>query len=301
MIFLFYFCARQIDESSMKSKEQILRYVSQNSFPDKDDWRKVLVWCKKNYGGGKAHKALKPIGSSTFEQFMSWIDDGPAVGDIVKSGETIGILGGYSKDKAFLSNAAFEGRLITKKTWISPESIKNPSEEELQSVKNMIKSQKSRYSVALSRLVAAYLPNDGDFVRILQEKKTILGIYRGEIGDEYSFYGVVSRNKFTGERNFPNNVTLDAASKTDARKIGDALAASGLQWLPESKKIVEISETRVKRGEYFWYMSERLMPESDMDTYGPRCNERFLSGNYFRSFSKCYEFCMAVKELRKKL
>lgn len=284
----------------MKSQEQVLRYISQNSFPNKDDWRNVLAWCKGHYGGGKAHKALKPIGNSTYAQFMTWRDNGIAVGDIVKVDDFFGIVGGYGAECSFLSNIIVNGELITQKTWVKSKDIIPATDDEQQEVFNLMKKQKVQYSVSLSRLVDTYIPGNGDFVRIMQGKKVMLGIYHSQIDNQYSFHGIVSRNRFTGERLFSvDEVNLVKASKTETERISAALAVSGLVWLPESKKIVEAIGNRAKKGDYFWYMSERLMPESDRDTYNQRCDEKFQCGNYFRSFKECYEFCMKVQVLRK--
>lgn len=284
----------------MKSQEQVLRYISQNSFPDKEDWSNVLAWCKVHYGGGKAHKALKPIGNSTYAQFMTWLDNGITVGDIVKVNGVLGIVGGYGVERSFLSNIVTDGELTTQKTWVKSKGIVQASDEEKHEVFDLMKKQKVQYSVSLSRLIDRYVPDNGDFVRIMQGKKVVLGIYHSQIDNQYSFHGIVSRNRFTGERLFSvDEVSLEKASKMETERINAALAVSGLVWLSESKKIVEAIGNRAKKGDYFWYMSERLMPESDRDMYNQRCDEKFQCGNYFRSFKECYEFCMKVKALRK--
>lgn len=285
----------------MKSQEQVLRFISQNEFPDKEDWNSVLAWCKEHYGGGKAHKALRPISKCNFKQFQQWLDNGIAVGDIVKVGNILGIVGGYGYDQSFLSNIVLDSNIIVKKTWVNPSDVVLASNDEKQTIIDLMNQQHVKYSISLSRLVESYIPKDGEFVRIIQNKKTILGIYEKEDDGDYYCYGVISNRRFTGMRIFPaNGSSIEKATKIDIERIKKTLATSGLEWNAESKKIVSAAHIRSRKGGYFWYVSERFMPESDKDTYSQLCNEKFECGNYFHSYKECFDFCMQIKNLRRK-
>lgn len=283
----------------MKTKEQILRFISQNEFKDKDDWGKVLAWCRDRYGGGKAHKALLPIGQSTYEEFLRWLDDGIAVGDVVKSGDLLGIVGGYSLQKAYLSVIVSDDSLIQKKVWIKPNNIVIASEKEQSIVADLMREQKESFYVPTSRMVRVYVPENGDYVEIVQEKKIVLGIFKERDKTCYLFHGIVERGKFVKEFKLPiDGYELKQASKTEINAINAALDVSGLRWLSESKRVVEAAAQRVKSGGYYWYMTERFMPESDKDMYNKRSDDRFECGNYFKTFKECYEFCLKVKNIR---
>lgn len=285
----------------MKNKEQVLRYVSQNEFSDKDDWSRVLDWCRGQYGGGKAHKALQPIGESTYDGFMQWLDNGIAVGDIVRVGDMLGIVGGYSLQKAFLSAIVSDGGvLIQKKIWVKPDKLVLATDDEREAVDKLMTEQKLSFSISMSRLLKAYIPEDGDFVSIIKDKKAILGIFKGKADGRYCLHGIVERGRFVRDTEMPiEGVKIGPASKSEVGKIEEALDTSGLCWYSESKRIVETVAQRAKKGGYYWYMTERLMPESDRDVYNRRSDDRFECGNYFKDFKSCFEFCTKVKALRK--
>lgn len=285
----------------MKDKEQVLRFISQNEFSDKGDWGKVLDWCREKYGGGKAHKALQPIGKSTYDEFSQWLDNGIAVGDVVKVGNMLGIVGGYSFQKTFLSAiVSDEGELIQKKVWAKPEKLVLASDDERQAIDKLMEKQGLAFSISISRLSKVYMPENGAFVNISRDKKSVLGIFKEKTDGKYSFYGIVERNKFVRDIEMPiEGVQFEPASKNEIGKIKEALDTSGLCWYSESKMVVEAAAHRVKKGGYYWYMTERLMPESDKDVYNKRCDDRFECGNYFKTFKECYEFCLKVKDLRK--
>ena len=283
----------------MKAKEQVLRYISQNEFKDKGDWSKVLAWCRDRYGGGKAHKALLPIGQSTYEEFLRWLDDGIAVGDIVKCGDLLGIIGGYSEQKAYLSVIVSDGSLIQKKVWIKPENIVIASEKEQSIVLDLMREQRMSFYVPTSRMVKMYIPENGDYVEIVQGKKVVLGIFKERDKTCYLFHGIVERGKFTKDFKITaDSCELKPSSKTEINTVNAALDVSGLRWLSESKRVVEAAAQRVKSGGYYWYMTERFMPESDKDMYNKRSDDRFECGNYFKTFKECYDFCLKVKDIR---
>lgn len=286
----------------MKTKEQIIRYTSQCSFTD-EDWEKVVYHCRKKFGGGNVRRALKPLSKSTYTQFLSWLKTGFGVGDIVRYGHTLGIVGAYTPDYASLSvYFTTSGEFVEKCLIVKPNKLFKAASQEVAEVDDILTSKNLKFSIRLSRLVCRYKPCDGDIVRVSFNEIKTTGIFRSEQAGEISFYAYVESGKILKNHVLnANSVVMSLPTKTDVERLQIALAKNGMEWSAWRKVLSVLKAKRADKGGRYWYLSENFTIISDKDMYTKKHNQRYDSGNYFCSYGDSILFAQKVKELRKEL
>lgn len=287
----------------MKTKNQIVKYTSQCHFSE-EDWQKVLGYCRERFGGGKAHKALRPISESTYEEFIDWVDNGYGVGDIVRYGHTIGIFGACTPGRSYLSAyLSLDGEIIENELEVSNNKVYKPEPEDEAKIKSILRSNELIFSVSLGCLTKAYKPKNGDFVRISNDTTQTSGIFRISDGEYFYFYVYISSEDivFKDYKVPVSSVTLSLPTKKDTERIQVALAKNKLEWAARIKVLRSVDNARAKKGGKYWYFSERFSICGDIDMYTKKHNERHDNGNYFCSYDSALLFMQKARELRKKI
>lgn len=288
----------------MKTKAQILRYISQCEFPD-DDWQQVLAYCRQKFGGGKAHRALRPLpnSKSTYQTFIQWIDNGVGVGDIVRYGHTIGIVGAYTPGctrlAAYLS---FDGELIDNSIDIVKSKIYQANDAEIVLMKQKLIAKALEFSVSMSCCIKTYQPKDGEIVRVTKDKFQTTAIFHSNDGQFNRFYVYVEDDCIIQDKEcLLGSVVMSTPTKTDIQRLMVALAKNKLEWLPRRKTLRSVEISRATKNEKYWYLSDRLSVCSDVDKYTKLHNERHKCGNYFVSYQTAILFAQKVQDLRKEI
>lgn len=288
----------------MKSKEQVLRYVSQCEFQD-GDWQKVLNYCRKNFGGGKAHRAAKPLpnSQSTYEDFIEWIDNGIGVGDVVKYGRTVGIVGAYTTGYAKLSvYLSLDGDLIDNDMEVPRENIYLADNDGISLMQNKLLENAFEFSVSLSRCVKMYQPKGGDIVRVTYGDSQTTGIFRSCDGCVNYFYVYIEGDKIAQDKEFAiSDIHLSLPTKRDTQRLLMVLAKNNLEWSARSCTLRSVAMSRVVKNERYWYVGDRFSVCSDIDKYTKLHDERCKSGNYFMSYQAAVLFVQKIQELRKEM
>lgn len=286
----------------MKTKEQIVKYTSQCRFPD-EDWQKVLDYCRKQFGGGRVHKTLKPLSQSTYQQFLDWIDNGYGVGDVVRYGHTLGILGAYTPDYVCLAAyLSFEGKLIEEKLEIPKYKVIKSTDSDKQKIQDLLKAMNVTFSVSLACLMKAYQPDNGDIVRVTIGNLQTTGIYRVSDGSNLYFYAFVQNGNIEKDYFIPvGAATMSKPTKTDVERLQIALAKNKMEWSARHKVLRIVENARAAKGERYWYLSELFSITSDIDMYTKKHNERHKKGNYFCAYGTAILFAQKVISLRKEI
>ncbi len=288
----------------MKTKEQILRYISQCTFSD-CDWQKVLTYCRENFGGGKAHKAIRPLPNSfsTYDEFIDWIENGIGVGDIVRYGHTIGIIGaytpGYARLAAYLS---LDGELIDNTMEIVKTKIFEANEFEIAEMKRKLLCKGLEFSVSLSYCINAYRPQNGAVVRVTKDNEKTTAIFH-YLDEEYIyFYAYVDGDKVIKNKKCNRgSIAMSAPTKMDERRLKVVLANNKLEWLPRYKTLRLVQFSRASKNGRYWYFGDKFSVCSDIDKYTMLHNERHKCGNYFVNYKEAILFAQKVLELRKEI
>lgn len=288
----------------MKTKEQILRYISQCEFSD-DDWQKVLTYCRQKFGGGKAHRALKPLPNSmsTYPVFVEWIDNGIGVGDVVRYGHTIGIIGAYTPGFARLAAyLSFDGELIDNTIDIVKSKIYKANDTEIALMKQKLIAKAFEFSVSMSCCIKTYQPKCGEIVRVTKDKFQTTAVFRSNDGQFNYFYIYVDDGKIVQDKEcIVGSVVMSTPTKTDIQRLMITLAKNKLEWLSRRRILRPVEMSRVAKSERYWYLSDRFSICSDIDKYTKLHNERHKCGNYFVSYQAAVLFAQKVRELRKEI
>lgn len=288
----------------MKTKEQILRYISQCEFSD-DDWQRVLIYCRQRFGGGKAHRALKPLpnSASTYQMFIDWIDSGVGVGDVVRYGHTLGIVGAYTpgciKLAVYLS---FDGELIDNTIEVVKSKVYQANDAEIALMKQKMIAKDFEFSVSMSCCVKTYQPKGGEIIRVTKDKNQTTAVFRSNDGQYNYFYVYVDDGKIIKDKEIEiGNVVMSPPTKTDIQRLMVTLAKNKLEWLPRRRILRSVEMSRAAKNEKYWYLSDRLSVCSDIDKYTRLHDERHKCGNYFVSYQAAVLFTQKVRELRKEI
>lgn len=286
----------------MKTKAQVAKYVFQCHFSD-EDWQKVLNYCRKHFGGGRIRRSLAPLSESTYSQFLDWLDNGYGVGDTVRYGHTVGILGAYTPDYACLAAyMSFEGELIEQRLEIPRYKVIRPTEGDRQKIHDKLKSMNMAFSVSFGCLTKVYQPDNGDIVRITGCDFQTTGIYRVTDGETLYFYAFVQGGGIVRDYSVKAGlVTVSRPTKTDVERLQVALAKGKLEWLARHRMLKMVESARVSKGERYWYLSETFSICSDVDMYTKRHDGRHKNGNYFCAYGTAILFAQKVKGLIKEI
>ncbi len=286
----------------MKTKEQIVKYTSQCRFSN-EDWQKVLGYCREHFGGGRIHRSLKPLSESTYQQFLDWIDNGYGVGDIVRYGHTVGILGVCTPDYACLAAyLSFERELIEQKMEIPIYKIIKSTDSDKAEIQEKLQAMDMTFSVPLACLMKNYQPDDGDFVRVTIKDLQTTGIYRVKTDKEWLFYAYVQDGKILKDYALPiAGVSVSMPTKTDVERLLVALARNRMEWSARHKTLRKVENARAAKGGRYWYLSEVFSVVSDVDMYTKKHDLRHKYGNYFCSYGTAVLFAQKVNGLRKEI
>lgn len=295
---------QQDDGKLMKTREQILRYISQCGFQG-DDWQKVLDYCRQRFGGGKAHKSpdLSPRSMSTYDEFIEWIDNGIGVGDVVRYGHTVGIIGAYTPNYAKLSAyLSFDGELIDNDMEIVKSKIYKATDEDKSLMKQKMVAKGLEFSVPLSRCIKAYQPKGGDVVSIANGDIQTTGIFRAKDEEHNYFYVYIDGDKVVKDMTCEvGSVVMSPPTKGEYRHFLAVLTKNNLEWNPRQCVLRLIEATRAPKGKKYWYINDRFRICADIDKYTKLHDERHKQGNYFVSYQSAVLFCRRMCELRKEM
>lgn len=286
----------------MKTKEQVVKYTSQCRFSD-EDWQLVLDYCREHYGGGRVHKSLKPLSESTYQQFLDWVENGYGVGDVVRYGHTIGILGACTPNYACLAAyLSFERELIEQKLEIPVHKIIPATDSDSVEIQTKLKAIDMTFSVSLACLMKTYQPDDGDIVRVTIKNMQTTGIYRVRNTDSFFFYAFVQDKTIIKDYILPiSEATLSMPTKTDIERLQVVLAQNQMEWSARHKTLRVVENARATKGGRYWYISEDFSIVADVDMYTKKHNIRHKSGNYFCAYGTAVLFDQKIKQLRKEI
>ncbi len=285
---------------TMKTLRQIKRYTSQNQFPE-DDWQQVLTYCRKIFGGGHIHVAVRPIGQSTYEEFLAWLDYGFSEGDMVGYGNTMGILGGAYGSRIFmLAYLDFDGNLIKKEMDVlEPQRLRHLSESEKEKFNLKLYREGLCYSAISNSLRELYIPEKNSYVIIGDDsmKDPDVGFFSSSDGCKYKFAALLKDGVVFLDCEINADCTpLFRATATDIKRFIKAVAAAGYVFNARAQEFKK-QPHRGRQNKYY-YINDRFEVERDIDNGTQRHDVRFKAKNYFFDEGEAIMFVKDIKKLR---
>lgn len=287
---------------TMKTLDQIYRYTSDCRFPD-DDWQMILAYCRERFKGGKIHKALYPIGQSTYDQFLDWIDNGFGSGDMVGYGKTMGIVKNCVPERIELAAYCdYEGNLIVKDMVVmEPQRIYPLERERCVEFRKLMTNKGIDFSVRLGKTCELYIPKENYYVTLGDDSggKSDVGMYLESDGCSHHFMAFLSKGELKMDCWVKAECTpLRQASDKDIQRLHHATAKAGWSFNERTKKFVKLAQK--KRNNHYWYLNDRFEIVSDVDNGTKKHSERYDAGNYFSDQTEALMFMKAVKAMVEK-
>lgn len=279
-----------------KTKEQTKRHLRSCDFSGLD-WEMVLELCRQEFGGGSVHKSINPEYKSTFSDFKEWFDNGFGSGDIVRYGKLLCIVSDETPVGVVISvKINSDGEIDTDPDTISRFRLSDTVGFEKKWVEDVLKFNGYSFSQSLSRLVKSYKPKPYERVSVRIRGKQYNGIFESATPSTVSLLLYISDGKIVNGYN--GEADVNRINKEGIKEIDDVLAANGLMWNYREHKVEKIIR-RAKKGDTYWYISDKFTLVSGKDTYNLSHNARFKRGNYFVNYRDGLEFLVKIMEMRK--
>ena len=286
----------------MKTLNQIFRYTSECSFPE-DDWKKVLSYCREHFSGRKIYKAIRPIVTSTYEQFLHWFDHGFGAGDYVSYGNTMGIVGSCTPERVVLvAYCDYDGNLIVNDMPIlHPERLAPLDECRKKDFKRLMYEAGKEFYVRSGKVSELYSPKKYFYVVFDDNasNQQCVGMYLKSDDCKHYFVALLKGNKFELNACVDSNYTpLMQAEDADIKRLHQAATKAGLSYNDRAHQFVKTP----KRGgnNVYHYLNETFEIVSDRDNGSAKHTQRWEAGNYIVDYTEALLFQREVLRLRGK-
>lgn len=283
-----------------KTKEQVNRYLTHCKFP-KDDWSKILQYCRKN-GLGYAHKAAHPKSESTFDAFIEWFRNGYGSGDVVRYGHTTGILSTCTPDYSELcAYISYDGQLIVSQLQISTDRIIKPHDNDRRNIYGKLRLSGLDFNERLCMICPKKLPALNTRISYHYNDVSGYGVIDRIDGDVVHFLFGVENNALQFDFDVPiGELSASIIDKDGLSVVTNVLNDSLLRWNPATH-LLEKLNPRVKIGETYWYITDKFFVSSAIDNKAPTSDARYEHGNYFINHSEAMEFLSMILKIRKQM
>ncbi len=287
----------------MKTLNQIYRYTTECRFPD-EDWQEVLAYCRERFKGGKIHKSMNPVSTSTFQQFLSWIDNGYGAGDYVAYGNTMGIVKSSTPSGVVLAAYCdYEGNLIVNNMPVlHPERLAPLDEERIRKFKRLMYDAGKEFYVRSNIVSELYTPKKYFYVTFDdgQSIEPCVGMFLKSEDCKYYFVALLRNNKIELNACVNSEYTpLKQAEETDIKRLHQAASDAGLSYNERTHQFIK----NQKRGgnNVYHYLNEKFEIVSDRDNGSSKHTQRYEAGNYFVDYTEALMFQKDVLRLRGKI
>lgn len=263
----------------------------------------MLDFCRDRFGGGKVHKPRRGYYNIDFNDFLIWFNDMPGQGDIVSYGNIVGIIGKCTPSEYYLcAYTGQNGQLIQKDMVVYPNRLSIASCEDTMGFKKKMIEAQITYSIKLGMLTSMYIPENGEFVRVVQDVDDVkYAIFNKIESSDYLFYYIDNaENKIQSTAIPMIDCALYYISPKEGVDMMENFSRLNVMWNPRSKEFFPVPP-KVERGCKYWYVNDKFGVCQAKDTQTPVHRERYKNGNYFTSYSEALVFIKRLKELRMEL
>lgn len=286
----------------MKTINQIFRYTSECRFSE-EDWKKVHSYCRKHYKGGKIYKALRPITTSTFEQFLDWLDHGFGAGDYVSYGNTMGIVGSSTPEGIVLAAYCdYDGNLIINDMPVlHPDRLAPLDAARIRDFKRLMYDAGKEFYVRNGKVNELYTPKKYFYVTFEDtvSGESCVGMFLKSEDCKYYFVALLKGNKFELNACVDSHYTpLKQAEDDEIKRLHQAATKAGLSYNERAHQFVKTP----KRGgnNVYHYLNETFDIVSDRDNGSAKHTRRYEAGNYIVDYTEALLFQREVLRLRGK-
>ena len=239
------------------------------------------------------------------QTFLKWYEEGYGATDIVSYNNSYAILGNCTHDTINVIGTLSEGRIKACNTQATYQEISKTSPEEVESFLLTLTESRLQFNQSTLHLSKKYIPKHQERIIFHSHDLSIkgLGVIESIHNDNsitlfcYFKYPGLNNEQELGYNMHEDNIvnlhgyifepmmeddkrasTLDGVSCS--RRLNSELAKVGKVW-KDKKKRIEPLNAKVKKGQTYWYISDKLEVIKTVEKDTPTCHHRYLAGNYF--------------------
>ena len=239
------------------------------------------------------------------QTFLKWYEEGYGATDIVSYSTSYAILGNCTHDTANIIGVLSDGKIKTCNIQSSYQELSKTSPEEVESFLLSLTENRLQFDHSSLHLSKKYVPKHNEKVIFYSHDFSVKGLgvvetvynnnainlycyfkYQGpnnprEIGYSMNEDNVVTLHEYVFEPMMEDDKrasTMDGVSCS--RRLNSELAKEGKVW-KEKKKRIEPLNAKVKKGQAYWYITDKLTVTKSVEKDTPTCHHRYLAGNYF--------------------
>ena len=275
----------------MKTKEQVIRYLSRRSFSPKD-WQVILQECREKYGSG-IRKSLRPKSECSLEEFHAWLDTGIGDGIIVKSGDMTGLYCDNGDGTAkLIAEYTINEKIIVDDIAIDPKTVIIASNDEMNKFYRMLRKQGYQYNTTLATISKRNVPRKCQMVKFIYCDSEYIGILlKVKSGTAYfacSYNGELKRNLSYDLF----DIDFLETTREDKINLKEILSKNNILF---NKKTLK----RAEYGYYYWFITDIFSIKRVADKRKKSDEIRYEIGNYFLDYDKALSFRNEIVDKRK--
>ncbi len=286
----------------MKTLNQIYRYTSDCQFPD-EDWQKVLAYCRKRFKGGNIRVSQIPKSTSTYQEFLDWIEFGFGAGDFVSYGNTMGVVGNSTPAGVILAAYCdYDGNLIVNDMEVlEPERLKPLDEARILQLKRLLFEKGVDFHVRFGKFEKLYTPKKYFYGTIENPNsdEPNVGMFLESDNSKYHFLAYLEEDELKMDYWVDSNYTpLKPALEADIKRLHAATSKQG--WFYNERCHQFVKAPKKGKDNVYWYLNENFELVMDQDNGSKKHLDRFKAGNYILDYTEGLFFMKEVKKMRGK-
>lgn len=292
----------------MKSKKQISAFFESNKFSSLEDCQLISVYCQQNSGFTPTElPVFDEPGDINAQMFLDWFRDGFGIGDIVLDGET----GSFCMICSSSVSEVMVCASCSKDRWKildEPIAISNPThidEQTSDSLVFLLSSQGYEFDYEKKNIRKKYIPEVNERVEFSKGDFRGLGVVRSinPAANTIEFYCYfIYNNKEIGYSMHESGICdvmsyqFNPMTVVALRRMNRELNRFGKLWNDKLHRIEPV-EVMAKKGELYWYISDKMKIVTDREKNTPTSRFRYIAGNYFTSYEEALEVCGLLNEI----
>lgn len=295
-----------------KSQYQVLSFLA-NFLPKTDlDSEMIVAFIEKRYKITPKTAVFSSVPTDNLvdaQLFSQWFNSGLGATEIAKYGNNLVILGNCTATDADIVGTLSDNSINCDVQSVPASELSPASETEHNTFQQALMRQRLQYNSETMRLETKYIPqplskvifhNHNHSIKGLGIVRTICqesgevelfcyyiyptkGVKDGKVGYSMHESNIVNLSEYTFEPLLDDSNRFSQDDGISAyRRLKRELEKVGKVWKDKLSRI-EPSNMKVKKGEKYFYISDKMTVRSDTEKETPTSNFRYLAGNYFTS------------------
>jgi hypothetical protein len=277
-----------------KSEFQIKSFLERHEFKSEMDWKIISAFCKIELNLNLEQSPKISANGINSLSFSEWYENGFGSGDIAWLNEKLVIVGACDLNMAKVEGTLIDDKISCKRSDAKIAELSKASEEDIFLFNQAMMRNNLQYGENNQLVIKRYIPTIN--VRVSFHKAGVrgIGVIRSVSQEDnrfelycYHIYQTRETRYSMHEKVGPlSEYTFDLMTITERRRLENRLRKVGKSWNDKMHRIEPV-EPKAKKGEKYWYISDKMKMENSTEEGKPTSHFRYLAGNYFLSPEDC--------------